>query len=229
MGKNRKNRQPRKSSKLKFIVLGIAAALVISGVSAALVGEGGQGNRLSVDTTRGSPILGSESAPVTIIEFGDYQCPYCQMWNQQTKPAIEANYIESGKANLIFVDFPIIGPDSVKAHASTYCADEQGLYWQYHDFLYANQGHENDGWASANSLKLLATKMPGLDVEAFSGCVDSGMYESRVQTNKGIATQAGARSTPSFIIVGPEGSATQITGAQPYGTFQMAIDEKLGQ
>jgi protein-disulfide isomerase len=225
--KEDKNAYKSKSGKTKFILVGIVASIVAAGVSAAMLGGNDQNTRYSVDTSKGSPVLGSESAPVTIIEFGDYQCPFCQRWNQNTKPLIEQSYINEGKAKLVFVDLPIIGQDSITAHAGSYCADEQGLYWQYHDFVYKNQGHENDGWTNAVNLKTMVSQIDGLDSQAFDQCLDSKKYEDRVRENGKIASKAGARSTPSFIIIGQDGKATQVTGAQPYETFQMIIDEKL--
>jgi protein-disulfide isomerase len=221
-----------KSNKTKFIIIGIIATIVVAGLLASLLGNNSisnanQNSRLLLDTTKGSPVLGSESAPVTIVEFGDYQCPFCRKWNVETKPALEENYINTGKAKLIYVDFPIIGPDSIKAHAGSYCAAEQGFYWQYHDFVYKNQGHENDGWANSNNIKSLVSKLNGVDIQTFSQCIDSGKYENRVLENRNIASKSGAKSTPSFIIIGPDGTATPVTGAQPYSVFQRVIDEKL--
>lgn len=232
MAKNRQNKK-KNSSKPKFVILGIIVAAIIGiAVAALLSGDetSTQDESFAIDTSNGSPILGSPDAPVTIVEFGDYQCPFCQKWNQETKPSIVKNYIETGKANLVFIDFAIIGPDSLKAHASSYCAAEQGLYWEYHDYLYQNQGHENDGWASAENLKRLATGVPGLDIGAFSQCVDSGKYEDRVMQNTQVARNAGASSTPSFILVGPEKEqVVGIQGAQPYSSFSRAIDDMLAQ
>ncbi|MEM3065675.1 MAG: thioredoxin domain-containing protein [Candidatus Nitrosotenuis sp.] len=227
MGKTKKDR-PAGKSKSKFVGIGVVAAIaaIIGAIAASGVGLGP--TKTAIDTSGGSPILGSESAPVTIIEFGDYQCPFCQRWNLQTKPLIEQNYINSGKAKLVYVDLPIVGADSLKAHASSYCASEQGLYWQYHDHLYKNQGHENDGWAKPQNLKVLASKLDGLDTQKFNECLDSGKYENRVKENKNIAMKGGARSTPTFVIIGPDGSETRISGAQPYSIFQSAINEKLG-
>lgn len=228
LGKNKKE-NPAGKSKAKLVGIGIIAAIaVIIGVMGATGGADLGPTKTTIDTSNGSPILGSESAPVTIIEFGDYQCPFCQRWNLQTKPLIEQNYINSGKVKLVYIDLPIVGIDSLKAHASSYCAAEQGLYWQYHDHLYKNQGHENDGWAKPENLKELASKLADLDTQKFNKCLDSGKYENRVKENKNLAMKSGARSTPTFIVVGPDGSETQISGAQPYSIFQSVIDEKLG-
>ena len=231
----RRNRKSKSSgnSKTKFIILGIIAAIIIGGISFVamnpdtLTVDTSQNNQLSLNTQSGSPVLGSLSAPVTIVEFGDYQCPFCQRWNTNTKPPIVENFIETGKAKLVYVDLAIIGRDSLKAHAGSYCADEQGLYWQYHDYLYANQGHENNGWTNSNNLKLLVSGIDGLDTDLFAQCLDSGKYEQRVNDNTKIAREAGARSTPSFIIIGPSGNSVSITGAQPYSVFQQAIEDML--
>lgn len=227
MGKNKAGKNnAKKSGKAKFVIFGIIAIIVI-GIAAALnSGADFKARSNTIDTTKGSPVLGSQSAPITIIEFGDYQCPFCQKWNLETKPLVEKNYIDAGKAKLIYMDFAFLGPDSIKAHAGSYCADEQGLYWKYHDFVYANQGHENDGWAKAENIKSLASKIEGLDADAFAKCMDSGKYESRVNENKNIGARTGVSSTPTFIVIA-HGQGTQISGAQPYSAFQALLDEKL--
>ena len=233
MTKRNKKKKSSENPKTKFIIFGIIAAIIVGIVSYGIVSPDSfvVGNsldkHLSLDPPNGSPILGSPSAPVTIVEFGDYQCPFCQKWNSQTKPAVVKNLIETGKANLIYVDLAIIGPDSIKAHAGSYCADEQGLYWKYHDYLYANQGHENDGWTNSQNLKLLVAGIDGMDTNSFAQCLDSGKYEQLVKDNKKIATDAGARSTPSFVIVGPTGDAIPISGSQPYSVFQKAVEDML--
>jgi protein-disulfide isomerase len=233
MTKRNKKIESSENPKTKFIILGIIGAIIIGIISFGVVSPDSfvVGNsldkHLSLDPKSGSPILGSPSAPVTIVEFGDYQCPFCQKWNVQTKPTIVKNLIETGKANLIYVDLAIIGPDSIKAHAGSYCADEQGLYWQYHDYVYANQGHENNGWANSKNLKLLVSGIDGMDTDSFAQCLDSEKYEQRVKDNKKIATDAGARSTPSFVVVGPNGDAVPISGAQPYSVFQKAVEDML--
>lgn len=231
MGKQSRKTKSAVNPKIKIIVIGIVIAVIAAGITAVAMNPNSTNvtntkpTKLSLDTRNGSPVLGEISSPVTIVEFGDYQCPFCKRWNETTKPAIEKNFIESGKASLIYVDFPIIGPDSIIVHAGSYCAEEQGMYWKYHDFVYANQGHENSGWASSDNLKLLVSDIDGLDTNLFDKCLDSKRYEQRVNDNKKIASDAGARSTPTFIIIGPEGTAEMITGAQPYGTFKTVIDE----
>jgi len=233
MGKRSRKTRPSKNPKTKFIVIGIVGAIIVAGIAAvsmnpdSIKAENSKSSKLSLDTRNGSPVLGDASSPVTIVEFGDYQCPFCKRWNETTKPAVVRNLIDAGKACLIYVDFPIIGPDSLKVHAGSYCAEEQGLYWQYHDFVYENQGHENDGWANSKNLKMLVNDLDGLDTELFNECLDSKKYVQRVNDNKNIAIDTGARSTPSFVIIAPDGTAEPIVGAQPYGAFKKAIDNML--
>lgn len=226
MGKDKK--PTVKKSKAKFVGLGIIGVIAV--LAAIVVLTGGSSlspTKTTMDINNGSPVLGSESAPVTLVEFGDYQCPFCQKWNLDTKPLIQKNYIDSGKVKLIYIDFPIIGIDSPKLHASSYCANEQGLYWKYHDFLYKNQGAENSGWARGQKLKDLAATLPGLDVQKFNECFDSGKYLDRVNQNKNVGIKSGASSTPTFLVIGPDNSGTQISGAQPYSVFQSVFDQKL--
>ena len=130
--------------KKKGIIFGGIAAAVIIGIIGAVASMQTGTESLNLDMSRshgtvstamGSPLLGSESAPITIIEFGDYQCNQCYNWFHNTKPALFENYIKTGKANLVFVDLAVLGRDSLKAAAASYCAEEQGQYWEYHDLL----------------------------------------------------------------------------------------------
>jgi protein-disulfide isomerase len=101
----------------------------------------------------GSPVQGNLSAPVTIIEFGDFQCGFCDRFAKETEPKINETYIHVGKVNMIFKNFVTHGPDSNTAAIAAQCANDQGKFWNFYDILYKNQGEENSGWASANNLK----------------------------------------------------------------------------
>ena len=180
-----------------------------------------------VSTAMGSPILGDPSAPITIVEFGDYQCSACYNWFHEHKPAIYENYIATGKANLVFVDLAILGRDSLTAAQASYCAEDQGMYWEYHDLLYNSQESKIDnGWASSERLKAFAFSL-GLDMDLFESCLDSGKYTKRVQYNVSVAKKHGARATPTFIIVGPDNQQEQFEGAQPYSTFKKIMDNMI--
>ena len=181
-----------------------------------------------VDVTMSPPIEGSDDASVTIIEFGDFQCPKCDQWFQNEKPAIKADYIDTGKANLYFVDFTFLGDDSNSAAEASYCADEQGMYWEYHSHLYNNQGGINEGWANPTNLKQFASDI-GLDTAQFNSCLDSGKYADRVDYNKQIGISHGVEGTPVFFIVGSDGTTERIDGPQPSAIFANVIDSMLGE
>ena len=181
----------------------------------------------TIDTTMGSPILGDPLAPITIVEFGDYQCHQCYNWFHNTKPMIMRDYIETGKANLVFVDFAFLGKDSPKAAQATYCADDQNMYWEYHNSLYTSQESKIDnGWANPERLKAFAFNL-NLDMELFNECIDSEKYSKRVQYNSQQARDNGVRGTPGFFIVGPDYDQQQIGGAQPFSVFKRILDSMI--
>ena len=176
-----------------------------------------------VDLSQASPPRGSEDAPVTMIEFGDYQCPKCKAWFDDTKPTIDTNYIDAGTVRLYFVDIRYIGGDSVTATVATYCAQEQDMYWEYHDTLYENQGSVHGGWASRDNLVRFAGNI-GLDTDEFSACMRMSEHQDRLDFNTAQATAQNIRNTPQFIIVGP-GGVEHIAGAQPYSIFDRVIED----
>ena len=179
----------------------------------------------TISTAMGSPILGNPSAPITIVEFGDYQCEKCYEWFHQTKPVITKEYIETGKANLVFVDLAFLGRDSPTAAQASYCAEDQEMYWKYHDLLYTSQEHVDNGWANSERLKAFAFSL-GLDMELFESCLDSEKYSKRVQFNIQQAKEHGVRGTPGFFIVGPVGQQ-QLSGAQPFSVFKQVMDSMI--
>ena len=182
----------------------------------------------TVDTSQGSPIMGASDAPITIIEFGDYQCPNCKKWFLNTKPDIVTNYIDSGKAKLVFMDIAFLGRDSVPASIATYCAEEQGKYWDYHGFLYSNQLSIDNGWANSDSLKGYASNL-GLNMDMFVSCLDSAKYQKRVQFNTEEAQNNGITGTPTFFIVGQDGMQEKVIGPQPFSVFEKIIESMLKQ
>jgi protein-disulfide isomerase len=174
-----------------------------------------------------APILGSKTATVTIVEVGDYQCHMCKLWFEETRPLIIENYIETGKANLVFVDMPFLGSDSTPASEATYCAADQGKYWEYHSLLFTYQEEIDDGWASATRLQAFAFNL-GLDVEQFDKCMRTDDHRSLVNSNmQASKKQFGANSTPTFVIINTSGESQKIVGAHPYSTFEKVIDSLL--
>ena len=175
----------------------------------------------------GSPILGSESAPITIVEFGDYQCEACYAWFHNTRDTLIDNYIETGKAKLIFVDLPFLGRDSPTAAQASYCAEDQGQYWEYHTMLYTFQdGHPDSGWADRDRLNSFAFSLD-MNIDEFNECMDSSKYKKRVKANYDEAVKNNVQSTPTFIIISEDGKKEQFSGAQPYSVFSVTIESML--
>lgn len=173
-------------------------------------------------------ILGNPSATVTIVEYGDYQCPYCGMFFDQTEPQIVQNYVNTGKVRMVFRDFPFLGPESTAAANAAQCAEDQNKLWPYHNALYAAKyadftggGKEDDGFFSRAEFLKLAQQV-GLNMTQFTSCVDNTSDASIVAQEKAAATAAGVDSTPTFFVNGQ-----QVVGAQPYSVFQQTIDSAL--
>ena len=218
--------------KLIVVIVGIA---IVSALGASFSSYVGQVDQMTQDIQDESdvspvslpPLLGSQTAPVTIIEMGDYQCEMCKRWYDESRPKIIENFIDTGKANMFFIDYPILGIDSALAAEATYCADDQGKYWDYHVTLYDYQGHMNSGWANAERLKSFAFNLD-LNMDEFEECLDSSKYDQRVKLNWQKASAGGANSTPTFIIVNTEtGNEEKIVGAQPYTVFEKVINSML--
>ena len=166
------------------------------------------------------------TARITIVEFGDYQCHQCYNWFHNTKPAIIRDYVDTGKANLIFVDFAFLGRDSSKAAQASYCAEDQKMYWEYHDLLYNLQESNIDGgWANSEKLKSFASSLD-LDLELFESCLDSEKYSKRVHYNVKQAQENNIKQTPGFFIIGHD-EQKQINGPQPFSIFKQVMDPKF--
>jgi protein-disulfide isomerase len=175
----------------------------------------------------GKPSLGRQDAPVTLVEFSDYQCPFCKRHFSTVYPILKKDYIDTGKLRYVFRDFPIAGlhPQAQKAHEAAYCAGEQKKYWEMHDMLF-----ENSQDLSVSALKGYATKI-ALNNDQFSACLESGKYTGEIEKEISEGTQAGVSGTPAFFI-GPSGSGEKITGtlvsgAQPLTRFKQVIEDLL--
>lgn len=179
---------------------------------------------LSLFTANASPYLGDEKAPVTLVEFGDYQCFFCNKFFHETESSIVKNYVDTGKVKIIFKDFTIIGPDSIAAANAAHCAnDQEGKFWEYHDALYNNWTGENNGWASLDNLTNFANDVQ-LDQDTFVKCMNDGKYQQQVTSSTNDAKTLGLTGTPGFFVIGPDNQITKIEGAQPYESFQRIFD-----
>jgi protein-disulfide isomerase len=229
------------------IIAAIAAGIIAAGIAAAFaVSSGGAAPATTTDkpaatqsaeqiTTQllspsiaGALALGSDDAKVTIVEFGDYQCTWCYRWHEGTKDTLVADYVDTGKVRFLFKDFPINDlsdrASSLAAEAS-YCAADQGKYWEYHDEVYSNWDGENTGWVTRVSLEQFARDAGVSDMAAFSDCLDSGKHAGVVRENYNLARSIGLDATPSFILLTEGETPKLLRGAHPYSTFEREINE----
>lgn len=164
------------------------------------------------------PAWGPEDAPVVMVEFSDFQCPFCGRFHQETYPRIREVY--GDRIRFVYRDLPLpqIHPDAIRAAQAAECADEQGAFWDYHDLIFSNQQD-----LSRTALGGFAAQLE-LDIEGFNECLDSGRYEQEVASDMQAADSYGIRGTPTFFING-----RPIVGAQPFEVFAAAIDEELAK
>src|SRR6267378_1149907 len=143
-----------------------------------------------------APILGRADAPVTLVEFSDYQCPFCQRFFATTLSDIKKDYVDTGKVRYVFRDFPLdqIHPQARKAAEAAHCAGEQGKYWEMHDLLFQNQG------ALAPPQLAEHAGAVGVDGAAFAACLSSGRYAARVARGLVDGAAAGVQGTPAFVV-----------------------------
>ena len=174
----------------------------------------------------GSPVLGNPNAPITLVEFGDYQCHYCHVFFESIEGKIMKNYIETGKVKMIFKDYNIIGKDSVKASQGAHCAKDQGLFWEYHDILYSNWTGENNGWASGANLANYAQDI-GLEMNQWTNCMSQQKHSKTILDSNEDAKKLQLTGTPAFFVISSDGQVSKLFGAQPFEVFERVFDEKL--
>lgn len=175
----------------------------------------------NITTRVGAPILGNKDAKVTIVEFSDFQCPFCKSFFQNTFPEILKKYIDTGKIRLVFQNLPLpFHINAEKAAEAGECANRQGKFWDYHDLLFINSQSDGTGLDTA-SLKKYANQL-GLDTQKFNQCLDNGEAAAIVKADQTNGQNNGVSGTPTFFING-----TKILGAQPMATFTQVIDGLL--
>lgn len=225
--------------KTKFILPGsiLVAALMISGsliyvnslksTTGQIVGNNSpKAVRIDVGD---SPFLGNKDAKVTIVEFADFRCPFCGVFYKEAEKQIIENYVKTGKVKFVFKHYAFLGDKSVWASEAAECANEQGKFWEYHNWLYDNQASESDldYYSKANLVKY-AGKV-GLDVNKFSSCLNSDKYLERVKADYDQGQAAGVTGTPTTFINGQLviNSRGQSAGASPFSVFQTVIENEL--
>jgi len=182
-------------------------------------------------TDNTSPILGDENAPLTLIEFGDYQCTYCKKFFRETVESILINYVETGKVKMLFKDFIVVdgavgGNDSMNAANAAHCANDQGMFWQFHSTLYNNWAGEGTGWISSEQLNKFANTLE-LDMNEFSNCVSELKWKKLVNASHDDGIALGVTATPTFFVIDQNKNVMKITGAQQYDVFKEVFDLAL--
>ncbi len=176
------------------------------------------------------PVIGNPDAPITIIEFSDFQCPFCARFFTQTLPLIYEEYIDQGKVKLVFRDYPIqsIHPNAVPASVASECANEQGKFKEMHDILFGKQNE----WSKQETVDALslfsqyATEIQ-LEQETFDSCLTSGKYIDEIQKDLVDGQNYGVSGTPGFFVGNDQIGYVQIKGAQPFDIFKKVIDAQL--
>lgn len=209
----------------------LVAAILISGTilytsrtpSSNNVGDPTATGPIDIKITSADHILGNPKAKVTIVEFADFRCPFCERFFQQTEKQLIEEYVNTGKARLVFKNYAFLGQQSVWASEAVECAAEQGKFWEYHDWLYNNQASEADlaYYSKANLIKY-AGKVSGIDSTQFASCLNSDKSLTRVNADLAQGQAAGVDGTPTTFINGQ-----RLVGAQPYAVFKAVIDAAL--
>jgi len=176
------------------------------------------------------PLLGDINAPITIVEFGDFQCPFCKRFHQQTLPELKSNYIDKGIINLVWKDFPIesIHQNAIASSLAGECADDQGSFWELHDRIFEEQGI----WQglptniAINDFKRYAIEL-GMDQTKFNDCLDSQKYLQEVLDDFRYGAKSGVSGTPAFFIGNEKTGFVLISGAQPYSVFESVIESLI--
>ncbi len=192
---------------------------VVGGGGAPTVNTGGNGN-IQLSLTNADPLLGDKDAEITIVEFSDFQCPFCaRAYSGSLAEFRNSEYFKSGQVNLVFKHFPLnsIHPQAQKAAEASECANRQGKFWEYHDVLFENQQA-----LDIASLKKYAANLK-LDTAKFNKCLDGGEAAAKVNKDLAEASAAGGRGTPYFVLVNKDGETQAISGAVPYTNFESAI------
>ena len=183
---------------------------------------------LSVFTDNASPILGNPNAPITMVEFGDYQCTFCSKFFHETENSIITNYVKTGKVKILFKDYIILGQDSMNAANAAHCANDQKLFWEYHSMLYNNWAGENTGWADLAHLHEFANTL-GLDMDVFSTCMSDLKWNELVNLSWIDGQKLGVSGTPTFFVIDQNNDVIKIVGAQHYDVFKQIFDSALDE
>jgi protein-disulfide isomerase len=170
------------------------------------------------------PVQGNAKAKVTIIEFADFRCPFCEQFYTSTMPQILSDYVNTGKVKFAFRNFAFLGPASTVAADAAECANDQGKFWDFYNYLYKNQPAETDtSMYNTDTLTQAAVSL-GMDDSTFRSCLDNKTDDAKQAKDMADGQAAGVSGTPTFFING-----ISLVGAQPYSAFKTIIDQELAK
>lgn len=179
-----------------------------------------------------SHTLGRPGAAMTLVEFSDFQCPFCERFFTNTLPQIQKTYVDTGKLKLVYKHFPLtdLHPNAREAASAAECANEQGKFWPYHNTLFSNQAQWAHQYATqvASTFQKYASSL-GLNSVTFNSCLDSHKYSSTIDKDLQQASAYGISSTPTFYVGNDKNGYTQIVGSKSFSIFQLTIDQLLSQ
>jgi protein-disulfide isomerase len=218
----------RKRQQRQIIVAGIGGVIAIAVIAAFLLlrdeGRPGVKTGAAIDGSipRSGLTIGDPNAPVTLVEYSDFQCATCAQMNSDAFPQLLQDYIAQGKVVFTFVPNAILGDESVAAAEAALCANDQGQFWAMHNALFASQNGQNDGGFSTGRLRDIAKKA-GLDLDQYDSCMEADTHAGEIQNYHATAQQEGISSTPTFVI----------NNGEPFGwdsweTLKAEIDSSLG-
>lgn len=168
------------------------------------------------------PPKGDKNAKVTIVAFEDFRCPFCEKLFSNVLPQLQKDYIDTGKVKLYYRNYQFLGPASVIAGNAGECANDQGKFWQFHDYMYKNQPSESDTSIYTSPILSQIAGQLGMDSTKFKDCLDSKKFDKNVSQDLADGQKAGVSGTPTLFINGQP-----IVGAQPYSAFKTIIDQEL--
>jgi predicted DsbA family dithiol-disulfide isomerase len=177
-------------------------------------------NELTRDITLNNT-MGDPNAPVHIVEYVDFQCPFCLRFWKETEPQLIEEYVNTGRVYFEYRSYPVLGPESVLAAEAAYCARDQGRFWEFHDIMFTNWTGENVGDFTYEKLMQYAESID-LDMDEFEQCVSEGKHKETVEQDRVKAEADGVHATPTFLING-----TRVEGAQPFDVFKHIIEQIL--
>ena len=187
--------------------------------AASGVGTGTIQYPVNIKLPANAPMLGNQNAPVTVVEYGDFQCPYCGELYRQDFATLQKQYIDTGKVKFYFQNFAFLGPESERAAVAAECANEQGKFWQFYGYLYSNQKGENHGQFSDPNLETFAKNL-GLTMAMFTPCFKSSATQAMVTAETKAGQSYGVASTPTIFVNG-----TPITGLATLFDYSAAFDD----